>query len=273
MVDGEAMIAVFALGLAVFALRLAAGMMGCLLLLPTTLINPRFFRTHFLTALALAGLSLFCVQESADWLLLTSLGSAIAIAFVGSMVWGLEGAPGGRTFIVLTTLALAVSLVWLSMSDLRAGSVSDGKASVAYAPGSYVALLGDATSAALLGAAVTAMLLGHSYLIAPTMSLTPLMRLLAALAGAVLCRLAADGYALACWTVTSPSVSNIDAMLWLLMRWLVGFAAPLGLSWMAWQAARIRSTQSATGILYVVVIFCFIGELTSLLLRRGGIAL
>ena len=29
----------------------------------------------------------------------------------------------------------------------------------------------------------------------------------------------------------------------------------------------IRSTQSATGILYVVVIFCFLGELTGQLLR------
>src|SRR5438132_1583564 len=45
----------------------------------------------------------------------------------------------------------------------------------------FDALLGDLTSAALLGTAVTAMLLGHSYLIAPGMSLTPLMRLLTAL--------------------------------------------------------------------------------------------
>ncbi len=101
--------------LAVFALRLAAGMIGCLLLLPSgrlrsparQIINPRFFRTHFLTALALAGLALVCVRDSADWPLLTWLGTALALSFVGSMVWGLEGAPGGRTFIVLTTLVLA----------------------------------------------------------------------------------------------------------------------------------------------------------------------
>jgi hypothetical protein len=35
---------------------------------------------------------------------------------------------------------------------------------------------------------------------------------------------------------------------------------------MAWRCARIRSTQSATGILYVVVILCYIGELTAQLL-------
>jgi hypothetical protein len=35
---------------------------------------------------------------------------------------------------------------------------------------------------------------------------------------------------------------------------------------MAWETAKIRSTQSATGILYVVVIVCFLGELTGQLL-------
>jgi hypothetical protein len=135
-------------------------------------------------------------------------------------------------------------------------------------------LLGDLTSAALLGSALTAMLLGHSYLIAPTMSLTPLMRLLAALAMAVVARLGVDAYALACWTATHSSVNlNSDAVFWLPLRWLLGFLAPLGLTWMAWQTARIRSTQSATGILYIVVIFCFLGELTSQLLRGTGMTL
>jgi hypothetical protein len=46
------------------------------------------------------------------------------------------------------------------------------------------------------------------------------------------------------------------------------------LAWMAWETARIRSTQSATGILYVVVIVCFLGDLTSqLLVARTGYVL
>jgi len=247
--------------LAVFALRLAAGMIGCLLLLPTTIINPRFFRTHFLTALALAGLALVCVRDSAAWPLLTLLGVALVLSFFGSMVWGLEGAPGGRTFIILTTLTLAAALGWLEASDPDR-------------PALLPVLLGDLTSAALLGSALTAMLLGHSYLIAPTMSLTPLMRLLAALAVAVVARLSVDAYALVGWTATHPSVHlSSDAVLWLPLRWLLGFLFPLALDWMAWRTARIRSTQSATGILYVVVIFCFLGELTSQLLRGSGMTL
>lgn len=248
--------------LAVFALRLAAGMIGCLLLLPPAIINPRFFRTHFLTVLALAGLAFVGVRDSAPAALLALLGTAMAAAFIGSLVWGLEGAPGGRTLIVLTATILAAGLAWLD--------------TLAPEPAPLVpVLLGDLTSAALLGSALTAMLLGHSYLIAPTMSLKPLMRLLAVLAVAALARLGVDAYALGCWTA-SHSLVNLkggDAVLWLPLRWLLGFLAPLALDWMAWQTARIRSTQSATGILYVVVIFCFLGELTSQLLRETGMTL
>jgi hypothetical protein len=248
--------------LAVFALRLAAGMIACLLLLPPAIINPRFFRTHFLTALALAGLAFVGVRESAPAALLGLLGAAMALAFVGSLVWGLERAPGGRTLIVLTALTLAGSLAWIEAIAVE---------SAALVP----ILLGDLTSAALLGSALTAMLLGHSYLIAPTMSLKPLMRLLTVLALSALARLVVDAYALGCWTA-SHSLVNLkggDAVLWLPLRWLLGFLAPLALDWMAWQTARIRSTQSATGILYVVVIFCFLGELTSQLLRETGMTL
>ncbi len=245
--------------LAVFALRLAVGSLACLLLLPYAVINPRFFRTHFLTALALAGVALAAVREDADWLPLTFLGTAMFLAFVGSMVWGLEGAPGGRTFVVSTTAALAGALVLLETATVDRSQWLG-------------VLLGDATSAALLGAALTAMLLGHSYLIAPTMSLTPLLRLLAVFALATVARAAVEGCALGNWTATHSLVSlrEGEAVLLLPLRWLLLLPGLLGLNWMAWQSARIRSTQSATGILYVAVIFCFLGELLGQLLRESG---
>jgi hypothetical protein len=40
---------------------------------------------------------------------------------------------------------------------------------------------------------------------------------------------------------------------------------------MAWQTAKIRSTQSATGILYVVVILTFLGELVGQVLLRNDL--
>jgi hypothetical protein len=255
--------------LAVFCLRLAVGLLACLLLLsPDTgpaaaadrslRVGARFWRTHFLTALGLTCLAALFVRDSAPLALEGLLLGGMVLAVAGSVSWALEGAPGGRTLVVLTAAILAGGLVWLEM-------LSDSEISLP------TRLVGDATSAFLLGATLTAMLLGHSYLISPSLSIRPLMRLLAAVAVAVAARGAADGWALARWTAGhSPGTLSSDVVLWLPVRWLVGFAAPLGLVWMAWQTARFRSTQSATGIRYVVVIFVFLGELTGLLLRDGG---
>jgi len=130
-------------------------------------------------------------------------------------------------------------------------------------------------SSTLLGAAMSAMLMGHSYLIAPAMSLTPLLRLLAALAVATLLRMTVAGVGLWSWTA-EHSLTNLSdvTVLWLPLRWGLGLFGPLVLAWMAWRAARIRSTQSATGIMYVAVIFCFLGELTGqLLLSSSGLLL
>jgi len=117
--------------------------------------------------------------------------------------------------------------------------------------------------------------MGHSYLIAPAMSLTPLNRLLAALGICLLIRMVLAGFGLWSWTGQLGS-ANLETEMWflLLVRWSLGIVAPLVLGWMAWETARIRSTQSATGILYVVVIVCFLGELTSqLLVDRTGFVL
>jgi hypothetical protein len=247
--------------LAVFCLRLAAGMLACLLLLSPAQVNPRFYRVHFLVVLGLAALVLIDVRASAPAAVLALLGVGLFLAFAGSFSWSLEGAPAGRTLIVLTAGCLAAALVVLETTRTSATPLA-------------ATLIGDATSAALLGAAMTAMLLGHNYLVAPSMSIRPLVVLLGALAVAAVLRMATEGFALWGWTREHDldRLSN-DLILWLPVRWLLGFLGPLGLNWMAWQTAKIRSTQSATGILYVVVIFCFLGELTSQLLRDSGITL
>jgi hypothetical protein len=41
---------------------------------------------------------------------------------------------------------------------------------------------------------------------------------------------------------------------------------------MTWKTAQIRSTQSATGILYIAMIFVLFGELTAMILAsRAGV--
>src|SRR5689334_5955325 len=103
--------------LSLFCLRLAAGMMACLLLLSPALVNPRFYRTQFLTALGLACVVLVLAWGSAAWPVLTLLGVSMFLAFAGSFSWSLERAPAGRVLVVLTFLTLAGTLVMQEISD------------------------------------------------------------------------------------------------------------------------------------------------------------
>lgn len=232
--------------------------MAALLILPSAQVNPRFYRVQFLTVLGLTAVAAMFLREQADLALWLALAASMILLFLGSIVWHVEGAPAGRTLIWSSAPAVGAAL-------LLAGS--------AYGDPWLVA--DDLASAALLGSATTAMLMGHSYLIAPAMSLTPLNRLLAALGITLLIRMVLAGIGLWSWTGQLGS-GSLDNEMWflLLVRWGLGIVAPLGLGWMAWETARIRSTQSATGILYVVVIVCFLGELTSqLLVTKTGFVL
>lgn len=246
--------------LSLFCVRLAAGLAASLLLLlfPAQ-VNPRFYRTHFLIALGLGAVALAFPSEL-GWAARAVLAAGLVLCLAGSVVWSLEEAPGGQVLTVLTAACLAAAL---GLLEWHAAPEAPGWG-----------LAAGFTSAALLGCATTAMLLGHSYLIAPSMSITPLLRLLAALFAAVLVRLVVAGLGLWFWTA-GHSLFNLEdeTVLLLPIRWGLGLAGPLVLGWMAFQTARIRSTQSATGILYVVVIFSYLGELTSLVLTAGGYAL
>ena len=52
----------------------------------------------------------------------------------------------------------------------------------------------------------------------------------------------------------------------------MGFLATGIATYMTWKTAMIRSTQSATGILYIAMIFALFGELMSLVLSgRYGV--
>jgi hypothetical protein len=119
------------------------------------------------------------------------------------------------------------------------------------------------------------MLMGHSYLIAPAMSLTPLKTLLGALYVGLFLRAGLAGLSLWMWTEQVERVSLTDVtLLWLPVRWLLGLLLPAVLGVMAWHTTRIRNTQSSTGILYIVVVFVFLGELTAqLLLNVTGFSL
>ena len=242
--------------IAIFCLRLAFGLIAALLVLAPSQVPPRFFRVQYLTALGLLAVSGFFLYDLATWPVWLLLGGAMTVAFTGSIIWHINNNPGQAVILFLAVATLLGMLI-------VGGNTIRGDRSNSWS------VVDDLTSAGVLGAATSAMLMGHSYLIAPAMSLNPLYRLLGLTGAMLLLRVSLAGLGLYWWT-GRPAAGTLEAemLLWLGVRWIIGLVGPLVLGWMAWETARIRSTQSATGILYVVVILSFLGELTSQLLQE-----
>jgi hypothetical protein len=202
------------------------------LLLSPRQLHPRFFRTHFLTALGLlVGATLAGWPDAGPWLR-GLLAAATVLVLLGSLSWTLDPAPGGRTLIVVITVILIAALSLLEPS--QSPSASEGAfEGFRWRSGSEL-IVGGVASALFLGTALTGMLVGHSYLISPGMSLTPLMRCLLAGGAALLVRVAVIGWALWRWTERTPTYTlNDEVVLLLPVRWLVGVVAPLVFGGMA----------------------------------------
>ena len=130
---------------------------------------------------------------------------------------------------------------------------------------------GHLFSALLLGSVTVAWLLGHRYLTATEMTIDPLRRavqvLMVALGARWVFVLALLGAALAPAAPvgrTAELSSRLSAD-WLMVaiRIGVGLVLPSVFAYMAWDCVKLRSTQSATGILFFMSIFVVIGELSS----------
>lgn len=127
------------------------------------------------------------------------------------------------------------------------------------------------SSAMLLGIITYAMTLGHWYLVTPKISVQPLVK-----AGLILwivlgLKIASSFY----YTFLNYDFFEAQTTLgsgyafnWLLltMRMSFGYLVILGMSIFNWKLVKMRSTQSATGILYAMTFFVFIGELISMFL-------
>ncbi|MGC8638830.1 MAG: hypothetical protein ACP5XB_02995 [Isosphaeraceae bacterium] len=247
--------------LADFAVRLALGLAALLLFTSWRVVPLSFFRTHCLVILGLlilAALDTSRVQglHGSVWLLV----AGAVLSYAATVSWGL-GLP--RVAIPATSLVTLGALYWLALA-----SQADPLGVWLFNTASRCA------SGWLMGATLTAMLLGHQYLIAPTMSIEPLKgyvrcvgwglaaRGLIALAGLSLAHSGLAGL--------SPGMVDSSSPLFLTMRWAVGFLGPVVASILAWKTVQIRSTQSATGILYVALTLVLFGELTSLIGARAG---
>jgi hypothetical protein len=228
-----------------FCHRLSLGLVAFLPLLPAKRLHPRFFRTQYLTALGLlVAAAVFGVNGASTSLQAVLLLAPVA-ALAASVAWSLEPPPGGTA-------------LWLATTALTATGVA-----LAGRPGP-AAIANGLTSGLLMGGAVTAMLVGHSYLISPGLEINPLIIMLKVLGLTLLARTLV--LALSAFAGATPVTD--DVWLFLAPRVLIGIVAALVFGALTWKTAEIHSTQSATGILYVVVICVFLGELIGMVIEQ-----
>lgn len=128
-------------------------------------------------------------------------------------------------------------------------------------------------SSALLGISHYAMLLGHYYLVVPKLSEEPLIYCLNIFWIVIFLKIVSTlslylGPGIPYLTEGS-SLGDGYMYNWLFvsMRFLWGFVAPLILSFFTYRLCRMRSIQSATGVLYIIEFFVIVGELISLYLK------
>lgn len=242
-----------------FIFRLAGGVALAMAVTPCRQVVSGFFRVHLWFLLGLntcAALFSYSIQRSAGSSHVTVTIAIVAaiLCYVGSIVWLYERPWAGKA-----VLALVLAADWIGMASAAPWPASPEVAGVA------LVALDEFTSSWLLGFTLTAMLLGHWYLNTPTMKLQPLIRLLALIYGSLAARSAISGSGWVQLVVSGATLSR-GLLALLAIRWIAGILGVLAMAMMTSRTLKIPNTQSATGILYVAVIFVFLGELSSLLL-------
>lgn len=126
---------------------------------------------------------------------------------------------------------------------------------------------GSLGSSLLLGSVAVSMVLGHWYLVDTRLSIAPLRHGALVFAAAVAVRwltvvtaLSREGWEVVQVT-RAADVFYSTLGLFFLFRAITGLVAPLLLTGLIWQTVKMRSTQSATGLLYVALVLVLFGEL------------
>jgi len=247
--------------LADFAVRLAFGLALSLLMTSWRAVPLRFFQIQNHVMLGLLVLAALDQARTGDagprfWLVV----AGAVLAYVATVGWGL-GLP--KIGVAADAVAALVTSGWMiaaSRSDQAGLWMLNALSRIA--------------SGFVMGATLSAMLLGHHYLTAPSMTIAPLKRVVALIAGGLGARCLLAGIGLffarsaALGLATASSAAGPEMLL--AARWGMGFAGAAVSVYLTWRTVQIRSTQSATGILYITTIFVLFGELTSLILARQG---
>ena len=249
-----------------FLLYTSVGMMATLPLVPERA-GAKYFK--FISA------SAAFMTTAGLWLLYRRFGAEAGHPTLGAyrVTLGVTAAA-----LVLTVLYnRAQHFGWRgARTPLLAATLAAGTAAIVSASpaaGRGLLLPAALTSAVLLGATAAAMILGHWYLVVLDLPIVALRRMTVLLAAGLAARAVVVGVALfaaagafdAAATVAAGRWSPDGIFVW--MRLLFGIAGPLSLIGFVWKTVEIRSTQSATGILYVQLFLVMSGELLATYLR------
>jgi hypothetical protein len=255
----------------------AAGMLAALLLAPFQELRRLFFAvnaglalgllalgTAWRPALSFAGVHGRAPDGAGD---LAGAGALLAIgltvAHIATLYLPARGQ--GRGFLV------AASLAALATTALDGWRAARGAAGAWWFGASALA------AAALLGSVIVAMILGHWYLVRWSLPAGHLVRYSLVMAWAVGLRAALLAAALLAFGAASPgglrghlAALAIERAVFFWPRIAFGIVGPAVFAYMVYETARIRSTQSATGILYIAVIFVLMGEFLARYLSVAG---
>lgn len=245
-----------------FLAHLGVGIMATLVVVSRQA-GVKFFRFNTgLAAILIAVAFAFRPSGPSDGALSTTALAALGIAEIAVVVyWATVGRALASVRPAIVAVGVGAGVVALVAQALV---VAADRA----IPMQVMTVLSFLSSAALLGGACTAMILGHWYLVIPSMQVSHLQSIVKVHIASMVVRIvvvaAAVFLAIGTWQPgLGPSfrhyiMSVAGIFFW--QRVLFGLFGPALLSYLTWETAKIRSTQSATGILYVDFFTVVVGE-------------
>jgi protein NrfD len=222
----------------------------------------KFFRFNAGTAVLLIGIGFALRPESDSPNTLNTAALAALIVAEAALVvyWATIGRMLAKFRPALLWAAIASGLGAVTLQALDVSSDAQGLMPL-------LTVASFLSSVALLGGACGAMVLGHWYLVVPSLDVAHLQSIVKLHIGSMVVRVVVVATAVMIAIVTwQPGLPNFERYIFSVdgiffwQRVLFGLAGPAVLSYLTWETAKIQSTQSATGILYVDFFTVMVGE-------------
>lgn len=222
----------------------------------------KFFRFNAGTAALLIaiGLALRPGSDNPDTLNTAALASLIVAEAALVVYWATIGRMLAKVRPALLWTAIAGGVVAVTLQALDVSRDAQGLMPL-------LTVASFLSSVVLLGGACGAMVLGHWYLVVPSLDVAHLQSIVRLHIGSMVVRVVVVATAVMIAIVTwQPGFPNFERYIFSVdgiffwQRVLFGLAGPAVLSYLTWETAKIQSTQSATGILYVDFFTVIVGE-------------